>query len=176
MTILTQENLSTLAPSNHSVSFSGQLNFRRYPLGEPARAPGQSDLYRLSSQDLALVRRGRNRVKDCGEPVQDLALDGLGALLESVAAYDENSGPGFVVFVMPLIVGAITEYFKDKGWATRFPEQLVTQNAMVDSILESFEQKSDCSPTIPEIGDATGLSAEMLLQTMENRILKLPSS
>lgn len=90
--------------------------------------------------------------------------------MEAVAAYDANSGRGFVVFAMPVIVGAITDYFRDKGWATRVPGQLVTQNAMVGRVLESFEQKFDRSPTIPEIVDATGLSAEMVLQTMEGRI------
>jgi DNA-directed RNA polymerase specialized sigma subunit len=40
---------------------------------------------------------------------------------------------------------------------------------MVDRVLESFERKFDRSPTIAEIVDATGLSAEMVLQTMESR-------
>ena len=90
--------------------------------------------------------------------------------MEAVAAYEANSGRGFVVFAMPLIVGAITDYFKDKGWATRPPGQLVTQSAMVDRVLASFEEKFDRSPTIPEIVSATGLSAEMVLQTMESRM------
>ena len=90
-----------------------------------------------------MVRRVCDRFKACGEPIEDLALAGLGGLLEAVASYAANSGRGFVVFAMPVIVGRI---------------------------LESFEQKFDRSPTTPEIVDATGLSAEMILQTMEGRI------
>ena len=41
---------------------------------------------------------------------------------------------------------------------------------MVGRVSETFEQKLDRFPTIPEIVDATGLSAEMVLQTMEGRI------
>ena len=170
MTILMQYNPAILAPFNPPVSLNGQSNLPRYIVAERATAPRQSDLYRLLSQHLALVRRVCDRFKDCGEPVEDLALAGLGGLLEAVAAYDANSGRGFVVFAMPVIVGAITDYFRDKGWATRVPGQLVTQNAVVGRVLESFEQKFDRSPTIPEIVDATGLSAEMVLQTMEGRI------
>lgn len=165
-----QDNPTTLAPSDPPVSLDGQLNLPRYLVGERATTPRQSDLYRLLSQHLPLVRRVCERFRDCGEPVEDLALAGLGGLLEAVSEYDANSGRDFVVFAMPLIVCAITDYFKDKGWATRSPGQLVTQNVMVDRVLESFEQKYDRSPTIPEIVHATGLSAEMVLQTMESRI------
>ena len=108
MTILLQYNPAILAPFNPPVSLNGQSNLPRYIVAECATAPRQSDLYRLLSQHLALVPRVRDRFKDCGEPVEDLALAGLGGLLEAVAPYDANSGRGFVVFAMPVIVGAIT--------------------------------------------------------------------
>ena len=165
-----QDNPATIAPSDPPVSLGGQFNLPRYIVGERATTPSQSDLYRLLSQQLALFLRVCDRFKDCGEPVEDLALAGLGGLLEAVAAYEAHSGRGFVVFAMPLIVGAITDYFKDKGWATRTPGQLVTQSAMVDRVLASFEETFDRSPTIAEIVSATGLSAEMVLQTMESRM------
>ena len=62
----------------------------------------------MLSQHLDLVRRVCDRFKDCGEPVEDLVLAGLGGLLEAVAGYAANSGRGFVVFAIPVIVGAIT--------------------------------------------------------------------
>ena len=114
-----QYNPAILAPFNPPVSLNDQSNLPRYIVSERATAPRQSDLYRLLSQYLALVRWVCDRFKDCGEPVEDLA--GLGCLLEAVAAYDANSGRGFVVFAMPVIVGAIIDYFRDKGWATRVP-------------------------------------------------------
>lgn len=120
------------------------------------------------AQYLPLIRRICDRFKDCGEPVDDLALVGLGGLLEAVAEYEPMSNRGFVAVAVPLIVGAISDYFKDRGWAVRTPGQLVTQKAMVDRALKSFNHSPNRPPTISEIVDATGLSTEMVLQTMES--------
>jgi DNA-directed RNA polymerase specialized sigma subunit len=89
-------------------------------------------------------------------------------LLEAVAEFEPISDLDFVPFAMPFIVGAILDYFKDRGWAVRKPGQLATQKAIVDQVLESFEHRFNRPPTIPEIVDATGLSAEMVLQTMDS--------
>ena len=99
-----------------------------------------------------------------------MAVVGLGGLLEAVAEYCPHSGRGFVAFAMPLIVGAILDYFRDRGWAAQIPDQVVTHKAMVDRVLKRFDQSLDRPPTIPEIAEATGLSVEMVFQTMESRL------
>lgn len=132
--------------------------------------PSGDDLNPLLAQYLPLVRRVCDRFRGCGEPVEDLAVVGLGGLLEAVAGYSPHSGHGFVTFAMPLIVGSILDYFRDRGWAMQIPGQVVAHKAMVDRVLQRFDQSLDRAPTIPEIAEATGLSDEMVLQTMESRL------
>lgn len=170
MTILTQDNHAVMAPPNPLGCPSYHLPVHRQSF-EPHSAPlSQSDPFLLLAEHLPLLRRVCDRFKDFGEPVEDLVLVGFGGLLEAVEEFEPSSIGDFVVFAMPLIVGAILDCFKDRGWAVRNPDQLVTQKTMVDQVLVNFNQMRNRAPTIPEIVDATGLSAEMVLQTMENRL------
>ena len=163
-----QENPATLAPSKQLVSPGQHLPVQQHSPGAHHADLRESYPYLLLANHLPLVRRVCDRFKDCGEPVEDLALVGLGGLLEAVAEFEPISDLDFVPFAMPLIVDTILDYFKDKGWAVRNPGQLTTQKAMVDRVLEGFEQRFNRPPTIPQIVNVTGLSAEMVLQTMES--------
>lgn len=129
--------------------------------------PSADETDPLLARHLPLVRRICDRFRGFGEPVEDLAVVGLGGLLEAMAEYSLDSASGFAAFATPLIVGAILDYFKDRGWATQTPGQMLTHKAMVDRVLKRFDENLNKTPTVPEIADATGLSVEMVFQTME---------
>ena len=156
-------------PTNLLKSLIPQPQLER-PTGRSMVPSQQSAPYLLFAQHLPLVRRVCGRFRGCGEPADDLALIGLGGLLEAVAEYEYPTKSGFVAFAMPLIVGAILDYLKDRGWGVQEPGQLVTQKAMVDRVLENFDLTLKRAPTIQEIADAAGLSEETVLQTMESRL------
>ena len=53
------------------------------------------------------------------------------------------------------------------GWAVKMPRKLQRQKLAVDRTVESLSQTLGRTPTVPEIGQAAGLSAEEVYETLE---------
>ena len=67
-----------------------------------------------------LAKKFSNR----GEPLEDIVQVGYIGLLQAIERFEPQRGLEFSTFATPTIVGEIKRYFRDKGWAIRFPRRL----------------------------------------------------
>ncbi len=117
---------------------------------------------------LPLVRRVCERFANCGEPLEELINVGLIGLTKVIDQYDPSRSGNFTAFAVRAIVGEIQKYFRDQGWAAKVPKILEGQKLAVERELGTLVPMLGRAPTIPEIAEATGLSQEEVLQTLES--------
>ena len=133
---------------------------------EPCRAPKDGTARdSLVADHLPLVHRLCRRFSHSGEPLEDLVQVGTVGLLKAIEKYDPNRGTPFPAFAIPVIVGEIKNYFRDHGWAVKVPRKLQSIKMAVEKAVQVLNQRLGRSPAVPEIGEATGLSDEEVLDT-----------
>ena len=125
------------------------------------------DRDRLVAQYILLVRRVCRRFANLGEPMDDLVQVGTIGLLKAIQKFDPAKGNSLAAFAVPVVVGEIKNYFRDHGWAVKMPRKLQRQKLAVDRTVESLSQTLGRTPTVPEIGQAAGLSTEEVYETLE---------
>ena len=121
----------------------------------------------LLAEYLPLVRRVCRRFGHLGEPLDDLVQVGTIGLLKAINKFDIAKGNSLVAFAVPVIVGEIKNYFRDHGWAVKMPRKLQRQKLTVDRTVESLTQTLGRTPTVIEIGLATGFSVDQVYETLE---------
>lgn len=109
-----------------------------------------------------LARRFRGR----GEPLDDLTQVASLGLLKAIDRFDPERGVEFSTFATPTIVGELKRYFRDKGWAMRVPRRLQEVSLQLADLVPALSQDLGRSPTLAEIGAASGYSEEEVLEAM----------
>ncbi|MBO0683760.1 MAG: sigma-70 family RNA polymerase sigma factor, partial [Candidatus Dormibacteraeota bacterium] len=72
----------------------------------------------------SLVRFLARPFANRGEPLEDVLQVGYLGLIKAIDRFDPDLGNEFTTFATPTIRGEIQRYFRDKGWAIRFPRRL----------------------------------------------------
>ncbi len=139
---------------------------------ERARAGGaqaKSERVRdaLVVQHLNLVRFLAHKFSNRGEPLEDLIQVGTLGLLNAIDRFETGRGVEFTTYATPTIVGEIKRYFRDKGWAVKVPRRLQERNLAVHRARERLSASLDRSPSVGEIAEYLGLSAESVLEAQE---------
>ena len=122
---------------------------------------------RLIAYHMPLVRRLCHRFNHSSEPLEELVQVGKVGLLKAIDKYNSHQESSFMVFAVPIIVGEIKNYFRDRGWAVKVPRKIQRQKLVVERAVEYLSCKLGRAPTIPEIAKATGLSDEEIYDTFE---------
>ena len=68
---------------------------------------------------------------------------------------------------IPIMIGRIKEYFRDRGLGVRHPEELRKHRVAVAAAVEGFRRRSSRSPTLGAIAEAAGLSEEEVFDSFE---------
>jgi len=141
------------------------------PYAEAYQICGDNRGYSLLEPDLLLlIGRICERFRNCGEPVEDLFGVARFALTKQIRKYDPVENGNLTGFAVPVIVGAIKNYFKHRGWAVKVPQRFHAQKSAVEWALEDLALALERAPSIPEIAEATGFSQEEIMQTLETRL------
>ncbi|MBI4298666.1 MAG: SigB/SigF/SigG family RNA polymerase sigma factor [Chloroflexi bacterium] len=120
----------------------------------------------LEKHCLPLVRRVCKRFVYRGEPLEDLVQIGSIGLLKAMKRYDPDKGR-FVAFAVPIIIGEVKNYFRDHGWAVKFPRKLQRHKIAVERAVERLSQELGRGPTVPEIAQTTKLTEDEIYDTFE---------
>lgn len=110
-----------------------------------------------------LARRFQNR----GEPLDDIAQVGFLGLIKAIDRFDPDLGNEFSTFATPTIAGEIKRYFRDKGWAIRFPRRLQELHQQVVRVNEEMKNQLGREPTVPELAERLGVEPGDVLEAME---------
>lgn len=131
---------------------------------------------RLVKKYLPLVHRLSRKFRNCPEPLEDLAQVGTIGLMRALENFDPSRGVRFETYAVPVILGEIKNHLRDHGWSFKVPRKVQAHRLAVQRAVDDISQMMGRSPTIPEIADATGLSKEEILDSMEVIIHNRPLS
>lgn len=121
----------------------------------------------LITMYLNLVKYLASRFRNRGEPIDDLVQVGTIGLIKAIDRFDTNRDVEFTTYATPTIIGELKRYFRDKGWAIKVPRRLQELSFRVNQAVDRLTQNLQRSPTIPEIAQYLGVSAEEVLEAME---------
>lgn len=110
-----------------------------------------------------LARKFMNR----GEPLEDVVQVGYLGLIKAIERFDPDLGNEFTTFATPTIAGEIRRYFRDKGWAIRFPRRLQELYQQVVRINEQLKNELDRQPTVAEVAARLNVEPDEVLEAME---------
>ncbi len=119
-----------------------------------------------------LARKFQNR----GEPLEDIVQVGFLGLIKAIERFDPALGNEFTTFATPTIAGEIKRYFRDKGWAIRFPRRLQELYQQVVRVNEALKNELNRQPTVGEVAERLGVSEEDVLEAMEMSTAYTPVS
>jgi len=119
-----------------------------------------------------LARRFQNR----GEPLEDIVQVGFLGLIKAIERFDPELGNEFTTFATPTILGEIRRYFRDKGWAIRFPRRLQELHQQVLRTNEELKNELSRQPTVAEVAERLNVQPDDVLEAMEMSTALTPLS
>jgi RNA polymerase sigma-B factor len=119
-----------------------------------------------------LARKFMNR----GEPLEDIVQVGFLGLIKAIERFDPSLGNEFTTFATPTVTGEIKRYFRDKGWAIRFPRRLQELYQQVLRANEDLKKDLGRTPRVAEIAERLKVSEEEVLEAMEMSPAHAPMS
>ena len=119
-----------------------------------------------------LARKFMNR----GEPLDDIVQVGFLGLIKAIERFEPDLGNEFTTFATPTVTGEIKRYFRDKGWAIRFPRRLQELYQQVVRVNEDLKKELSRTPRVAEIAERLNVSEEEVLEAMEMSPAHAPMS
>lgn len=121
----------------------------------------------LIAHHLPLVYRLCARFQHEGEHIDQLVRAAAIGLVKAIDGFDPQAHKRFSAFAIPAIVGEIKTYFPTQGWGVTQPAKLKLRKLLVARTAESLAHQLGRSPNLAEIGGASGLSQEEVVQSFE---------
>jgi RNA polymerase sigma-B factor len=102
-----------------------------------------------------------------GAPIDDLLQMGRIGLLHALDRYDPTRGVKFLTYAVSTVVGEIKHYFRDCTWGIKVPRHLQELAASLPRVEEELYGKLGRSPTLDEMAERMGVTAEEIASAME---------
>jgi len=107
---------------------------------------------------------------------EDLKSVGNIGLVKAVDNYDDSMGTTFSTYATLLVQGEIRHYLRDNTDLIRIPRKYISYYKMIQNAITHFLNQNGKVPTIQELIDLTGLSKEVIIESLEAGFAKYPSS
>ena len=170
------------APVSAAEASAARRRLRRASKGKPAWDKERTrELFRRYKEEgdeeareqlivshVNLVRYIAAKFKNRGEPLDDLIQVGTIGLIKAIDRFDPSRGLEFTTYATPTILGEIKRHFRDKGWTIRVPRRLQELSAKVNSATDELTAQLQRSPSIEEVADYLGTTADEVLEAMES--------
>ena len=124
-----------------------------------AQAGDKDAAERLISENSGLIWSVTRRFLGRGTEAEDLYQLGCVGFLKAVEGFDLEFGTQFSTYAVPKISGEIRRFLRDDG-AVKVSRTLKEQAAAIKSARNDLTLRLGRDPTVREVSDATGLSAE----------------
>jgi RNA polymerase sigma-B factor len=118
----------------------------------------------LIERHLPLARRLAGRYGYSDEPFDDLLQVACVGLIKAIDRFEPGRGAKLSSFAVPTILGELKRHFRDKTWALHVPRGLQDLSLKLTRENERLAKTLGRSPTVAELSEATGLSAEEVLE------------
>jgi RNA polymerase sigma-B factor len=121
----------------------------------------------LVERFLPLARQLARRYQHGGEQLDDLIQVASLGLLKAIDRFDPARETAFSSFAVPTILGELKRHFRDKGWSVRVPRDLQELAVRVDRVTEELSRDHGRAPSVGEIAEHIGATAEQVLEARE---------
>jgi RNA polymerase sigma-B factor len=121
----------------------------------------------LVERFLPFARDLAGRYSYMDEPFEDLLQVAYMGLIKAIDRYEPQRGAKFTSYAAPTILGELKRYFRDKGWALHVPRGLQERTLLLTRETERLSKELTRSPTVGELAEATGHSAEQVIEGQE---------
>ncbi|MDP9377946.1 MAG: SigB/SigF/SigG family RNA polymerase sigma factor [Actinomycetota bacterium] len=138
-----------------------RLLIRYHRDGDPAAREA------LVSRFLPLARQLARRYQHGGEPLDDLVQVASLGLLKAIDRFEPSRETAFSSFAVPTILGELKRHFRDRGWSVRVPRDLQELAVKVDRVGDEVGRELGRAPTVDELAQRLGVTAEQVLEARE---------
>lgn len=121
----------------------------------------------LVERFLPLARQLARRYQHGGEQLDDLIQVASLGLLKAIDRFDPARETAFSSFAVPTILGELKRHFRDKGWSVRVPRDLQELAVRVDRVTDELSRQLGRAPSVAEIAEQIGTTAEQVLEARE---------
>lgn len=121
---------------------------------------------RLISENLGLVHAVVRRFENRGHDREELFQIGSIGLMKALDKFDVTLGLAFSTYAVPMITGEIRRFLRDDGMV-KVSRTLKEHAALVKREKEKFEHEKGMEPGLLELSEATGLSVEEIVLSLE---------
>src|SRR3954463_7936039 len=140
----------------------GELLRRYHEYGEV------SARQQLIERHIEFVRRLARRYARRGEQLDDLTQVGCVGLIKAIDRFDGSFGANLTTYAAPNILGEIKRHFRDRGWSVRVPREIQELNVKLTRVIDELTTKLGRSPSVIELAQAAGATAEHVLEALES--------
>ncbi|MEH7111123.1 RNA polymerase sigma factor SigB [Neobacillus niacini] len=98
---------------------------------------------------------------------EDIVQVGMIGLLSTIRRFDPNAGTPFEGYLLPMVIGEIKRFLRDKTWDVHVPRRIKDMWPKINVAVDELTTKNQRSPKIHEIAEYIGISEEEVLETME---------
>ncbi len=123
----------------------------------------------LIENNLGLVRHIVKRFAGRGYDLEDLFQIGVIGLMKAIDKFDLSLGLKFSTYAVPMITGEIKRFLRDDG-PVKVSRTIKENGLKVRLARQRLQGEEGREPTLQEIAEATGLSAEDVVLAMEAAI------
>jgi len=133
---------------------------------------------RVILENLYLVRRVANRfarlMNGCSR--ESLVSAGTIGLIKAVDNFDESQSNNFIGYAIPMIVGEIRHFLRDRGWSVKISRQLHKTIGRIGQAVDKKLAQLGRYPTVAELGRELQLPEEVIIEGLEARNAYSPVS
>jgi RNA polymerase sigma-B factor len=122
----------------------------------------------LIERHIDFVQRLARRYARRGEQLEDLTQVGCVGLIKAIDRFDGSFGTNLTAYAAPNILGEIKRHFRDRGWSVRVPREIQELNVRLTKVVDELTSKLGRSPSVVELAQATGATAEHVLEALES--------
>jgi RNA polymerase sigma-B factor len=134
---------------------------RRY-----AKDPTPAVREELVERFVPLARRLASRYSGGVEPFDDLVQVASVGLVKAIDRFDPDRGTAFSTFAVPTILGELKRHFRDRGWSIHVPREVQERILKVEKALAELPSRLGRAPTVDDIAERLGVTAEQVLEAM----------
>lgn len=116
-------------------------------------------------QNLGLVHTICKRFSGKGIEYDDLYQSGCMGLVKAFDAFDEDRGLCFSTYAVPVIMGEVRRLFRDGG-SVKVSRSVKELGMRINREKTKFEQINSREPTVSELADIIGVSAEEITEAV----------
>jgi RNA polymerase sigma-B factor len=97
-------------------------------------------------------------------------------LIKALDRYEPSRGVAFSSYALPTMSGELRRHFRDRSWNVRPPRDLQEWALATERAITALTLDLGRSPTIDEIAERSGLSAEAVLEAREALVARTAMS